>query len=444
MAILGLVLFSSLCLLSGAASILRLAFPVASFAVGVFLYCRYPILYLGFTWWLWFLMPFVTRLVDYRSGWWDPQRLMLVSPFLVTLLTCTTFCQYLPRSYHQGGLPFILAFIGVVYGFLVALIKGSPFVAARALLDWLAPIVFGFHLFVNWQNYPSYRQNLQRHFLWGVLVLGAYGVLQYLIAPEWDRLWLVASEMTTSAGDPEPFRIRVWSTLNSPGHFACVMMAGLLLLFTSQEALRWPTIVVGYLAFLLSIVRSAWGGWFVGLLTLISSLNPRRQMGIIITIVVIALWAFSLATIEPFSNYINPTFQSLSNLGSDDSYNVRKSIYQDNLGLAFSEGLGQGLGYSEFPDSGILEIFSTLGWLGAIPFLAGAILLLFNVFHKSKGRFDPFVTVAWPIALSCFVMLPNGNSIIALPGVIFWGFSGMVMAAHKYYLHQGSTELPRN
>lgn len=443
-AILALVIFSALSILFGAGSLLRLAFPALSFTVGVFLYRRYPILYLGFTWWLWFLTPLVARLVDYRSGVWDQQRLMLISPFLVTLLTCTTFWRHLPKSYHQGGLPFILAFIGVLYSFLVALIKTSPIAAARALLDWLTPLLFGFHLFVNWRDYPSYRQNLQRTFLWGVFVMGGYGVVQYLVAPEWDRFWLINSGMTSSAGSPEPLKIRVWSTLNGPGAFAGSIVPGLLLLFNSQNTLRLPAAVVGYLAFLLAMVRAAWGGWFVGLLILINSLKSRLQMRLIITILVMVVCVFPLTTIEPFSTTINNRFQSLSNLENDTSYNARSEIYEEALSVALSEVLGQGLGNGGVPDSGILEILFTLGWFGIIPYLGGIVLLLFSLCQCSEVSWDTFINAARASVFGLFAILPMGNTIVALSGLMFWGFSGMVMAAHKYYQHQGSAGFKRH
>jgi hypothetical protein len=97
-------MFSALCILAGAVRILRLAFPVGFFAVGMFLYQRYPILYIGFTWWIWFLTPWLRRLIDYRSGW-DEQPIVLLSPFLVTFVTFTTVLQHLPRAYRQGSLP---------------------------------------------------------------------------------------------------------------------------------------------------------------------------------------------------------------------------------------------------------------------------------------------------------------------------------------------------
>lgn len=163
MAILGLVLFTAVFILAGASKILNLAFPAGSLIVGIFLYIRYPIMYVSFTWWMWFLTPFVRRLIDYRSGFTDPSPVLL-SPYLVTLVTLATLWQHLPRMHRQGGLPFVLAFVGVFYGYLIGIIQNPLIVSTKALLEWLTPVLFGFHLFVNWRNYPNYRQNIQRTF----------------------------------------------------------------------------------------------------------------------------------------------------------------------------------------------------------------------------------------------------------------------------------------
>ena len=443
--ILGFVLFTVLCTLAGAGSILRLAYPAGAFAVGVFLYWRYPVLYIGFTWWILFLTPLVRRMVDYRSGW-DPQGLMLVSPLLVTLVTLVTLLRHIPNAYRQGGLPFILAFIGVVYGFLIGLIQGSPAVTVRSLVDWLPPIIFGFHLLMNWRNYPSYRQNIERTFLWGVLIMGAYALVQYMVAPDWDRFWLKqAQEMGgTSFGHPEPFKMRIWSTLNSPGPFATVMMAGLLLLFNSQETLRFPAAGFGYFSLLLSLVRSAWGGWFVGLVTLLGTQKLRRQMSLIITILVVAACVFPLTTMEPFSEVINSRVQTLSNVEEDGSYQARQFVYKQLIEKALTEFLGEGLGSSNLADSGILPILLELGWLGAIPYLGGVILLLFNLFQSSKAPLDSFISATRAICLSYLMMLLMGNTLTSSPGMIFWGFLGLAIGGHKYYQYQQTVALKRD
>ena len=75
--ILGLICITGLGTLAGAGGILRLLFPLGATAVGVLLYMRYPLLYVGFTWWIWFLTPLVRRLIDQRSGWQDPSIVLL-------------------------------------------------------------------------------------------------------------------------------------------------------------------------------------------------------------------------------------------------------------------------------------------------------------------------------------------------------------------------------
>lgn len=444
-----LVLFSALCLLAGAGSILRLAFIVGSFAVGVFLYRRYPLLYIGFTWWLWFLTPLVRRLVDYRSGW-DQRGVILLSPILVTLITCVAFFKYLPRASRLGGLPFVLSFIGVFYGLMIGLVNTSPMAAAQALLIWFTPIPFSFYLFINWRHYPELRQNIQRTFLWGVLVMGIYAIVQYVVAPEWDRFWLISSGLITSAGSPEPFGMRVWSTMNSTQPFGVAMLAGLLLLFSSEDNLRIPASMAGYLAFLLTTVRSAWLGWLVGLVTLLTSLKPKFQMRLIITILVLVICVFPLTTISPFSEMINSRLQTFSNLENDTSANDRANTYQKTLGIALSQVLGKGIGNNVITtaegkvetiqmDSGILDTLFAIGWFGTIFYLGGILLIFFNLFHNSESSFDPFACAARAIGVGLFVQTPLSSMTLGVGGVIFWSFLSMGMAANKYHQHQRIT-----
>jgi len=440
-AILGLVVFTALCILANAGGILRLVFPAGSFVVGLFLYFRYPILYIGFTWWLWFLTPWVRRLVDLQSGWVDPSPILLAPP-VVTLISFVSFLRYFPQAYYQGGLPFIISFLAVTYAFFVGLIKTNPTTAMLACLNWLTPIAFGFHFFINWRLYPQISQNIQRTFLWGVLVTGSYGLWQYLVAPEWDKFWLINTG-AESFGIPEPLGIRVFSTMNSPQPFAVVIMAGLLILFSGKTALNFASAAVGYLSFLLSSARAVWLGWLVGLFLLSSSLKPQLQMRLIISLLVIVILVVPLANIEPFSTVIAPRLESFSNTDNDVSYNERAERYEKFLGLALSQIIGGGLGGNAALgpniDSGILDIFYSFGWFGALPYLTGIILLIFSLLQYPEVRFDPFMNAARVISIGVFAQIGLNGATAGLFGVILWGFMGITVAAHKYYLHQKNT-----
>ncbi|MEG3911219.1 O-antigen ligase domain-containing protein [Microcoleus sp. w2-18bC1] len=435
MAILGLLLITALCLAAGLGKVLNIIFPAGSLAVGLFLYLRYPIFYVGFTWWVFFLTPFIRRVSDFRSGFTDPSP-MLLAPLLVATIAIVTFYRNLPKAHQQGGLPFILSAMGVFYGFLVGLINGLPVPAIVSLMTWVSPILFGFHLFVNWRDYPSYRENIQRTFLWGVLVTASYGVYQYLVAPEWDCFWLIQTKLYTSMGNPEPLGLRVWSTMNAPLQFGLVMLAGNILLFIGQGNLRIPGLAVGILSVLLTSVRTVWGGLIIALITLLASLKGSFQIRLIAFVLMIALCLVPLSTVEPFSQVIQSRVTSLSNVKDDQSAKDRADLYGRTLNLALSEVIGKGNGTLQPIDSGIIELLLTLGWMGAIPYIGGLLLIFYSLFQSSKSKSDPFASASRAIVVGFLPMLAGSNVIVGISGMVFWGFLGIGMAANKHYQHQ--------
>ncbi len=442
-AILGLVLITALGLLVHAGGLLRFGFPAGCFLVAVFLYYRYPILYLGFTWWIWFLSPWVRRMADISGGGYVEPSPLLLAPFLTTLVTGLTFLRHIPRNYQRGGLPFLLCFLGVMYSLLVGLVQNPPMAVVVPLLGWLTPLLFGYHLYANWPHYPALRQNLQRVFIWGVLVMGVYGLFQYLTAPACDRFWL-ENQAGQVFGLPQPLGIRVFSTMNSPQPFAFVMGSGLLLLFSSDSPAKFVAAGTGYLSFLLSLARSAWVGWAVGLALFIPALKARLQMRLIVSLIIMGLLVLPLTTIEPFSTAINSRLQSLTSVNSDVSYNARSEGYNDALGMALQQGLGLGLGSSLAStalgsnDSGILTLLFSLGWLGTLPYLGGLLLLILSLFQGAATRSDAFASAAQAIVLSGFVQIGLNNIMLGVFGIVFWGFLGIAQAAKRYYIHQAA------
>jgi hypothetical protein len=415
----------------GAASILNLAFPIATLAVGTLLYFRYPLIYSSFSWWIWLLAPFVRRLVDYRSGYTEPSPILL-APFLVSSITIITFIKHLPKTRLQNGLPFVLTAAGIFYSFLIGLLNKSVLEAGVGLLKWLVPVIFGFYLFVNWRHYPTYRRNLEQTFIWGAILTSVYGIIQFLVAPEWDTTWMIDSNMITSHGAPEPLKIRIWSTLDSGEPFAAFLAAALLLLLVSKHSLRVPAMVVSYLAFLLTTVRSAWGGWLIGLLTLSASLKTKHKMRLLLTIAVIAIVLVPLTTIEPFSGPINDRLATLENIQNDGSALDRQDTYNEQLGIALTSFLGSGIGGVGF-DSSFLNLLIQFGWFGTIFYVAGLAMLVSSLFQNFRGSSTPFIGAARAIAISCLIRLPVNVPIIEISGMILWGFLGMGMAARKFY-----------
>ncbi|MFK8183621.1 MAG: O-antigen ligase domain-containing protein [Phormidesmis sp.] len=444
LAILALFSISILGSFVGAGSLIRFFFPVASLLVALFLYQRAPILYLGFNWWIAFLAPFIRRLADYYRGSFDSASIMLTAPYLVTFVAGLTMVRELPYSQRRGNLPFLLAAVGILYSLLIGLARGNGSTTViRTLLDWLPPVLLAYHTAANWRRYPEMAANTQRVFSWAALVLGGYGVYQYLVAPDWDSFWLIAVD-AVSFGRPEAMGIRVWSTLNAPPPFACVMAIALLVLFIENSLLKIPAAAVGYLSFLLSLVRSAWLGWMVGLLTLITALKSGAQIRLFMTIFVLAICVLPLTAIEPFSEVISARVESFTAGGDDSSAEDRSATYKENFGIALSSLSGRGLGgtwtVNEVGriervalDSGILEMFFTLGWVGGLPYLGGLLLLMYSLFSDTAVNGDPFLAVCRAATLSIFSILALGPFMLGTSGMAMWGFLGLGIAGRKYY-----------
>jgi len=440
-AILVLSLLTIALIFAGAGKILNLAFPVMSLGVGAFLYFRYPILYSGFVWWIWFLVALIRRLADYYSSYTEPSPLLL-APFLVTGLTLITVFQKLPKAYRLGGLPFILPLVAVFYGFLIGLINMPAFTVTKSLLGWLVPLTYGFHLLVNWRNFPHYYQNIQRVFVWGILVMGIYGIVQYLALPEWDRLWLNSSEMFTAAGRADDSGgMRVWSTMHSSEPFAALMAGGLLLLFNKPGILNLSASGAGYIAFLLSTVRSAWIGWFAGILTLASSLKAKYQMRLIVTVLVIAVLVVPLATMEQFSGKLGDRFATFSNIEEDGSLQARQRLFKNQMNYALTNFVGDGVGTPKM-DSALLSGMISLGWFGTICYVSGLLMLVFKLFQGGNNSDNLFLGTARAIVMTCLIRIPvNVSSIQGSGGLLLWGFLALAIASQKYYHHQRAVKI---
>jgi hypothetical protein len=439
LAILGFAGITILCIIVGLGKILNLLFPIGALGLSLLLYFRYPILYMGFTWWLWFLTPLVRRLADYRSGFTDPSPILL-APLLASMVTLITFLKVLPNANRSEYLPYVLVVTGIGYGYLVGIIKSSPVSTSISLIEWASPVLIGFHLLVNWKEYPSYRQNIQKVFLWCAIIVGSYGIFQYLTAPEWDRIWLinVTNAGNGSFGKPEPLEIRVWSTMHGPGVFGQAMMAVLLVLLSNVKPLSLPATIFGYLSFLLCAVRAAWLGWAVGLLHLITSLQPKAQMRLMMIILVGSLCVVPLTTFEPFSAVIGSRLETFSSVKEDTSGLERQGNYNRFFNYALTNVIGDGVGNNPgLLDSQILELLINLGWLGTAFYASGFLALLVKLVSNSKsGHADVFSSTAGAITISMVVQIGLGSILSGLPGVVLWSFLSIGLAAKKYHLSE--------
>jgi hypothetical protein len=423
------------------------AYLAATLPVGVLLYWRRPGLYVGFTWWLWFLTPEVRRLVDYVQGW-DPINPVMLAPYLVSALTIFTLVHHLPKLLLNRYFPFVLIGLGLLYAYAVGVYRVGAPSATYHLLEYSVPIAFGFYLVVHWRRYPLYRLTIQRTFAWGALVMGVYGLIQFLYLPPWDRYWMLSAPIT-SIGEPYPLEVRVFSTLNSPQPFGAVMMAGLLLLFCEGRLLlRWPAAAVGFVSFLLSLARTAWGGWLVAVLFILTQRGHFRSR-VFVTLAGTALLSIPLFAVGPVADTINSRLQTITEIRQDNSFRARTEFYAEFLPQAFSSVRGDGLGstglgtklsneqatlgtYGSF-DSGVMEIPLVLGWPGMMLYVGGLIWLLVYAFRNTNPE-DLFAVVSRGIVVAMLAMLLADDTTNGLPGMLLWSFLCLAMAGKVQFV----------
>lgn len=426
------------------ASLLEAAYPALTLAAGVLLYRHYPALYVGYTWWIVFLTPEVRRMVDYQSGWSELSPIML-APMLVAGLP--VFGLVRPTGFFWGDrklLPFWLALGGVALGYAVGLWRSGVFAATYGVLVWAVPIVFGMYVVqVGWARFARLRRILEHTFLWGVLIMGVYGIVQYFFVPPWDGFWMIQSGMG-SIGTPEPQQLRVFSTLNSPGPFASVLMAGLLVLFAVKSWLRVPAAAAGYTAFLLTLVRAAWLGWIIGALLLVAKARQRQRRRLVIGLLVTGGVIIALAYFSPLQDTIGDRINSLGRLGQDDSMQARLAFMNEMKGTVFADPVGKGIGSAggsaklstgeaKVFDSGLLRVPFALGWGGALLYAVGVGWLLLRgwqaSWQASSQSAMTFTVAAYGIAVALAAQMLSGHTLAGESGLAFWTFVAAAVVA---------------
>ncbi|MEL7069113.1 MAG: O-antigen ligase domain-containing protein [Cyanobacteria bacterium J06581_3] len=438
-------MLTALLILLKLGSIVNLFFPCGALIVALVLYTKSPPAYVGFIWWLCFLTPLVRRLADFNGSYTVPSPVLL-APYIAILVSSLTTIQKLPGAVSKGGMPFILALFGILYAYCAGCVNGSLSSATLALVQWSSPVIFGAYLFLNWRLYSDFKEATKKAFIWGALVMGAYGIYQYLVAPEWETFWLVnfigedaktIRLLGSAFGTPEPMGIRVWSTMNGPYTFASFIVPGLLILLNYTGPLQPLISAVAYLSFLLSSSRTAWIGGFISMNVFFATLKPKQQMRFMLLLTVAFLALIPLATAGPFSELIVSRLETFTNLSKDGSGAARSTTYQALFGEAITSFLGYGLGsvpnFGYILDSAILKILFAFGWIGAAPYLVGLVTSILPTHSHNRIQSDTFSGISKSFVFGSLFMLPLAPALDGETAIAIWGFASLRLAASKQY-----------
>jgi hypothetical protein len=420
----------------GHPALVNYAYPAAALGMGLWFYSTRPALYLGFTWWVFFVTPFVRRLVDYWVGYFNPMSPVMLAPYLVAGVSILTVVNAAGKLARRAFLPFLLALLGVLYGYAIGVVKVGVMSATFGLLNWLLPVLLAIHVCLLTNLTREHEKVVLSTFSWGVLIMGVYGIWQYTAVPPWDAKWLLESGMWKTMGRPEVGGIRVFSTLNSTGPFAFVMTAGLLLLFSGRSMVSWFAAIPGYFSFLFTLVRSAWGGWFVGVAYLAWRSTGTLRKRLLLLLGLTAVLSIPLFVYAPNTDRASNRAETLTNLQDDHSFQSRLGLHIYGAGAFLSTPIGRGIGnYGTAAklskgevrsfDSGVFAVLLTLGWFGSLLYVGGVCWLLFRLLMADGKRAPPFVTTLSAVVFAFMSMMLFLNQLNGVTGVIVWPLLGL-------------------
>ena len=430
----------------GKASLLRMTIPACAFSIGVSLYLRRPAAFLGFALWSWMLTPLLRRFVDWRMGFAD-QNLVLLTPFLVSGIAILDF-RHLRRSQEIRIAPFVLCGTAVLYGFLVGMVIHPSGEVIYGLVDWLSPMLLGLHLYIHWERWPANQEVIQKVALWGLLVMGVYGIVQFYHPAAWDIAWLEGLPggiASSTFGRPEPKQIRVWSTLNAPGPFASVTVALLLLVITKRSRLRIPAFAAGLYALLLSLVRTSWLTGVFGMLYFAKNSNRQVFIKVLFALGACGLGLVLLANSSLNVPIIQDRLKTLGNLKEDESVRDRTRLYTGLSGEVAENPVGIGLNnadfYKGYPlDSGPIRMLLNLGWIGTLFYSIGIIQVLIPLYSR-MDRTDVWSISSTAIISTYLLQLVSGLVFIGASGAMFWLAVGAGLAT-KRVRERASADVP--
>lgn len=322
--------------------------------------------------------PFFRRLHDFKFGY-QPSSAILAAPYASIGMVGLLVVQRLNFLRREHFIPVLVSTFAVIYAYSMGVLEVGISGASISLLQYLAgPLVF-LLLNTRQEHFDIAKLHGWLHAIIGVTSL--YGLYQYATAPPWDAYWLTSTGLTGAGGEPFPFEMRTWSTLNSMAPFSYFLTMYLIMGICTKKYLWVAPFALATLSTTLG--RSAWGttalGWFLALL-LLRSRDRLRLAAILFAMVGIGAAALAVAPADA-TERLAKRLETITNLKNDNSYTTRMHIAQS--AGSFSTPLGVGLGSvgtaarvgpsGGMPnfDNGFIAIAYTFGWIGSLFYFGG-------------------------------------------------------------------------
>lgn len=381
---------------------------------------------------------FVRRVLDWSDGSFDTLPILSMVGPLIGVLLFTVSVSRMQAMPPRPRRAFQLVLMALIYSLCIG--AGNGVGALHGLLEYLTP----FGMLFYGISLPATQTTITRWIRLTVVcasVVATYGVLQWIFVPPWDASWLVWSGMRTM-GDPVPFRMSVFSTLESRGPFAWFMAFAIAPMVADR---RWrpagslPLVIVAMFALLLSRARSGWGMAIIAPLVYSATRGTQslwKTCAVLTVSVTVLLFAVGST---PQAELIAERLETLQDIQNDGSLAVRTGIAQRGVWRVLTTPQGYGLGSSGIAsarlatgrsmmtDNGYLELLATFGLPGSACIAAALWILVADTWKIHKHKRDPAAALALGCLTAglCALLIANwlrgaysGYTLMLIGGVI--------------------------
>jgi putative inorganic carbon (hco3(-)) transporter len=295
---------------------------------------------------------------------------------------------------------------------------------------------------------PVLEDNMLRKvLLYGVLPVAAYALVQRLFdPPSWDQAWLDTTDIV-SIGANENGKVRVFSTLNSPGALAPLLTLSLLCYLSVRRprpiVLAGAAIVV--MALSLTFVRSAWVALIAGGLAHVIGSRGHSARVVFGSAALLTAVTLALSPVSATANAVVDRFKTITNRSDDASAENRSANVSRSLPSAAVAPLGHGLGTAgepsrlsddqalRIPDNGYLSLIYQVGPIGFLLVMTAIGFVMRAAWQGARARApgQDLRVLVFAMLVALLVQLYAGDSFYGSHGVIFWFLGGQALTTAR-------------
>lgn len=385
--------------------------------------------------------PFVRRIVDLSAGF-DQAGLMLVGPLLAILAPAPQAANILTSSRSAAAIVPILVVGGcVVYAAALSMLQADWMNAASGALKWVAPLVYAAAL-IDRADRGEMVDAATSAFTMILPIIGIYGIVQYVQPPAWDVYWMQFASIL-SAGQPVPYGVRTFSTMNGPASFATFTAIGLLFVcFSRLNRVSLLLVCPAAFALLLSLYRTAWISLAVGILFCMLFSPTRRRAGIIlIGIVAVVVLA---AMLTPFGDVIGDRIATLGEGAQDGSAQERLDQFVTLWTQWDSSLIGVGFTNTDVGTAGAMPVdgmliacWLTMGIVVGLVCLAALISAIVLTLWTAWRDGNREAIIIGALGFGALVQMPLANITSGESGFLFWTFAVLLSSRPSAGLREG-------